>query len=117
MADKPVGFTTLEEAHEFLREEASWMANKIAFESSKIPRKWKGFIFTPDNRGLALRVDPFYERAPQRVLNEYRLVAKQALHQALVENGDLVGGLIVGLAKQGQNYFDTFGDYEPKQLF
>lgn len=123
---------TLETIHASILKDAADIANKeiakVGLESPpptyvapgtrfrpNRPRGWAaGQIYRPDQRasklgGLCLTIDPKWtQNAPPEVVARLHQIGKAAIHQAIVQQGPLFIGLILGEMRQGKNYFDRF---------
>lgn len=59
-------------------------------------------------RSISLTWDQALDQSPPEVIDELRRVGEQAIHDSIVENKDLFVGLILGHARNGDNYFELF---------
>lgn len=108
-----------QELHDRLIQAAADIANK------NLPDEYKswGPIFAPvpSTNTLSLTVQngmPYIMTLPDREkrVKALRKLAAKSVKEALLENRELVAGLIVGYARQGENYFDRYSREEPQQL-
>jgi hypothetical protein len=112
--------TTVEEIHERICEDASWLANELIAEDKRIPRKWQGYVIrndSPYNHGrLSLAISDEYRDADPKIKKLYREHATEGLRKAIVKNQELFVGMIFGEAREGRNYFKRW-QQAPTQLF
>lgn len=93
------------DVHRELSEEAASIANAEA-NKGVLPFGVYG-VFTPKRRKLGLTIDEFASDDPQ-LLEQLHTIGVQAVKQALIQRPDLTVGLIVGDARNGNNYFDRW---------
>lgn len=112
--------TTVEEVHEILCDSAVRIANDLATNDMRIPKRYRGPVFrngSPYNQGrLVLEITEEYYTASARTKKIYRALAQQAIRAAIFKNKELFAGLILGEARAGRNYFDRW-DQAPTVLF
>lgn len=100
--------------------DAAEYANLLAVTDERLPEVVGGGPYSPAPErsrrgGLALALDPglveglMRTRAGQQKVQLLHEIGTEAVRQAILDNPDLIGGLITGHAKQGINYFDRFG--------
>lgn len=98
--------TTIENAHRIINERARDIANA---DHRLGPFGLQDPFRIPTNSGLGLRIwapglNAYLSEEDQETL---RQIGREAIKKAIVEQGDLFGGLIVGHARKGKNYFDV----------
>jgi hypothetical protein len=99
-------------AHELILRVAADKANSAWRElSPTVFRVWvEGEVFRPDmTRGLSLSVDEsvtWYMNPTE--ITELHKMGKQAIKEAIQENGNVFVGAIFAEAKEGRNYFNFF---------
>ena len=114
------GSTKPEDVHRVILMDAAEYANLLAVTDERLPEVVGGGPFSPAPErsrrgGLALAIDPglidglLKKRAGHKKVEILHQIGTEAVRQAILDNPDLFGGLIVGHAKQGVNYFDRFG--------
>jgi hypothetical protein len=112
--------TTVEEIHERICEDASWLANDAISKDDRIPYKWGGYVIqnmSPYNDGqLSLAISDEYRDANPKIKKLYREHATEGLRKAIVKNQELFVGMIFGEAREGRNYFNRW-QQAPTQLF
>ncbi len=95
----------IQDVHSEISEEAASIANAAAKRSGLLPMGAYG-IFKPRRRKIGLATNELIH--DPETLEKLQAIARDALQQALVERPDLTVGLIVGTARNGQNYFDRY---------
>ena len=112
--------TTVEEIHEFICDTAVELANGQIAADTRIPKKFKGSVFqngAPYNEGrLTLDISEEFWSATDRVKDIYREIAVRAIQSAILQHNNLFVGLILGEAKAGRNYFNSW-EQAPTVLF
>jgi hypothetical protein len=112
--------TKVEEVHEKICEDASWIANELIDYDTRIGRKWKGYVIrndSPYNDGkLSLAISAEFYSAPDRVKGYYREHSIAAIRKSILQNKDLFAGMILGEARAGRNYFNRWSQ-APTTLF
>lgn len=116
--------TSTEEVHKKILEDAANIANQALAGRSDLNEFQVGgtgqTFFEGTNRsklgGLALAFDEALAQGDPVKINELRKIGKMAIKEALTKNPDLLIGLILGNARQGNNYFDRFGGQDTKTI-
>jgi hypothetical protein len=115
-----VNSTTVAEVHEMIMDLAMEIANAAIANDDRIARKYRGPALmnaTGYNDGkLVLEITDEYQTAPDKVKSIYREHALQAVQRAIVHSKEAFAGLILGEAKVGRNYFNTWSQ-APTRLF
>lgn len=108
---------SLNDFHRSISHDAAELANAD-------PERHPDFYFRPRSQdaqgtvqgmeGLKLEWDPegrlrtFPREEREAILLQMKAVAMRAVRQSLVDNQDLFVGVMLGEAREGRNYFDSF---------
>lgn len=107
---------TIEGIHRTISARAARLANRLAVERGLVEAGASPFFESThrvNGRSISLAYDEVFlvgrDAAWVKAMND---VGVEAARAAVVTHSDLVGGLIVGTARQGRNYFKEFGRVE-----
>jgi hypothetical protein len=97
---------TVEEMHGRILKKAVELANQTVTDDATLPLHGALFEANP-LRGLSMEILP---GVPAEFIPKMRAIAVQAVKQAILDEDirEDFAGLIVGAARQGGNYFDSF---------
>ena len=78
-------------------------------------QNYRGTVFNPDpaeryeRGGLALVLDPgITQTLTDDQIARLHKIGRDALQEAILQNGEALARLILGFARRGENYFDRF---------
>lgn len=102
--------TTVEAVHRELSELVADLANHRAVQRGLVEAGHDPFYDASHGRGISIAYHEAYavgrDADWKLAMND---TAVEAAREALVAHGDLLAGLILGVARTGENYFTTYG--------
>lgn len=98
--------TTVADVHYDISRFAADRANQLMHLDPRIPDRWINSWLPNGNRTLGIVFDQNMMSAGEEVVAAMQEIGNRAMHEALVEHGDLLVGAILGEARKGRNYFD-----------
>lgn len=99
--------TDVEDVHHTLSIKAMDIANEKSLADPRVPPQY-GRLFRPLTHGrLGLTFSPAFVQQGGPLLEVLQEIGRASVHQAILENPNLIGSLIIGEARKGRDYFES----------
>lgn len=98
---------TIEQVHKKIVLDACDIANHDTW----VIENFGGPVFIPGHEqrySLVMTWDPGVSFSDVEIIKQLHVKGKSALHQSIKQNEKIFVGLVLGLARKGENYFDIF---------
>jgi hypothetical protein len=97
--------TEVEDVHAIINDKATEVANLKLVSDPRVPPQYSRIYRPLPNGRLGLMFSPAFNNVGQPLLGILQQIARDAVRQVILENPKLIGGLMIGEARKGHNYF------------